>query len=78
MNRPKKGFSVPVSVWLKDGKMREWAECVLADSREITKDYLDMKLVESIWKDYLDNGKWNSTIWYILMLEQWLLHEKCK
>ena len=78
MNRPKKGFSVPVSVWLKDGKMREWAESIFSDSCDVTREYLDMKMVDSIWKDYLDNGKWSSTIWYILMLEQWLLHEKCK
>ncbi len=75
MNRPKKGFSVPVSVWLKEGKMREWAESILTDSRELAKDYLDMKMVDSIWKDYQDNGRWIKSIWYILMLEQWLLTE---
>lgn len=75
MDRPKKGFSVPVSLWLKDGKMREWAESVLCDASVLAKDYIDTGIVQSAWKDYLENGKWSSLIWYILMFEQWLLYE---
>ena len=76
MDRPKKGFSVPVSIWLKEGKMREWAESVLTDASPLSGDYIDTKTVQSIWKDYIRNGNWNSMIWYILMFEQWLLNEK--
>ncbi len=76
MDRPKKGFSVPVSVWLKDGKMREWAESVLSDAEVLAKDYIHTGIVRLAWKDYQENGKWSSLIWYILMFEQWLLYEK--
>ena len=75
MDRPKKGFSVPVSLWLKDGKMREWAESVICDASVLAKDYIDTGIVQSAWNDYLENGKWSSLIWYILMFEQWLLYE---
>lgn len=75
MDRPKKGFSVPVSLWLRDGKMREWAESILADSLPLSGEYIDTRTVQAIWKDYIRNGNWNSTIWYILMFEQWLLSE---
>lgn len=74
MERPKKGFSVPVSLWLKDGKMREWAESVLTDARTPASEFIDTKTVQGIWQDYMRNGNWNSTIWYILMFEQWLLY----
>ena len=75
MDRPKKGFSVPVSLWLKDGKMREWAESVLSDAASLSGDYIQTGLVRSIWKDYIENANWSSLIWYILMFEQWLLYE---
>jgi len=76
MERPKKGFSVPVSLWLKEGKMREWAESVLADALPLSGEYIDTKVVQAIWKDYIQNGNWNSLIWYILMFEQWLLYNQ--
>lgn len=75
MERPKKGFSVPVSLWLKDGRMREWAESVLADALPLSGEYIDTKTVQTIWKDYVQNGNWSTLIWYILMFEQWLLKE---
>lgn len=74
MDRPKKGFSVPVSLWLKDGKMREWAESILTDGAALAVPYLNTAMVRSIWKDYIENGHWSNLIWYILMFEQWLLY----
>ena len=76
MERPKKGFSVPVSLWLRDGDMREWAESVMADASCIAKEFISPNTVCSIWKDYIDNNHWKKLIWHILMFEQWLLHEK--
>lgn len=78
MDRPKKGFSVPVSLWLKDGDMRLWAEAVLADSRAKMGEYLNMNVVDSIWRDYLKKGRWTETLWYLLVLGQWLLCEEGK
>lgn len=76
MERPKKGFSVPVSIWLRDGKMREWAEDTMSDATHIAKEFVDVDTVHSIWKDYIDNNHWKKLIWHILMFEQWLLYEK--
>ena len=72
MNRPKKGFSVPVSKWLREGDMRNWAESVMADGRNAASDYIDMKEFDRIWKAYTDNGTWSGVIWYVLVLMQWL------
>ena len=74
MDRPKKGFSVPVSEWLKEGQMRQWAEAVLADSRSNMDEFVDVKAVDRIWKEYHQTGRWTKTIWHILMLGQWLLY----
>jgi len=75
MERPKKGFSVPVSLWLQDGAMREWAESILLDASKKASDYIDIKTVQAVWKDYTDNRHWSKLIWHILMFEQWLLQE---
>lgn len=75
MERPKKGFSIPVEQWLRDkNKMRDWAESIRQDSRPYAAEYMDLKLEASLWKDYVDNGHWQEGIWSILMFEQWLIH----
>ncbi len=76
MERPKKGFSVPVSLWLKDGEMHQWAESILADGESLARDYIDTKQVKKIWEDYIQKGNWSTLIWYLLMFEQWLLFDR--
>ena len=76
MERPKKGFGIPVSEWLLEGELHEWAESTMSDARPMAKEFLNLKYVDSIWKDFLANHKWNPVIWYVLMLEQWMLYVK--
>lgn len=76
MERPKKGFSIPLEEWLAKGKMHEWAEDIMADARPIAKEFLNLQYVDGIWKDFLTKQKWNPVIWYLLMLEQWLLYNR--
>lgn len=76
MERPKKGFSVPVNKWLLDGEMRDWAESILQDAGPLAGEFLNLKYVDALWNDYQQKHKWDKTIWYILILEQWLLHNR--
>lgn len=76
MNRPKKGFSVPVSRWLREGEMRNWAEDVLSSASMISSTYIDTALVDKMWKEYLNGGKFSELIWYVLVFEQWLNDNK--
>ena len=73
MERPKKGFSIPLHTWLKEGAMRIWAENIINDGKNRLGDYIDQKMVDSYWKDYTERGIWTEKIWYILIMEQWLL-----
>ncbi len=73
MDRPKKGFSVPVGRWLKDGQMREWAESIISDAHFYAGEYLDVNLIDQIWSEYMNGGDWSKLIWHILMLEQWMI-----
>lgn len=76
MERPKKGFSIPINEWLAKGEMHEWAQSLMADARPIAGEFLNLKYVDGIWKDFLTKQKWYPVIWYVLMLEQWLLYQR--
>lgn len=72
MNRPKKGFSVPIAKWLMEKDLRDWAEDLLSEARIKREGLLDAAVVRSLWEDYLLYGRWSSQIWYLLMFESWL------
>ncbi|MCR5595099.1 MAG: asparagine synthase (glutamine-hydrolyzing) [Lachnospiraceae bacterium] len=72
MERPKKGFSVPVSVWLKDGRLKKWAEELLNSDSINKHNILDSDQVLKMWNDYIDHDIWRPQIWYTLMLCDWL------
>ncbi|MDE5824399.1 MAG: asparagine synthase C-terminal domain-containing protein, partial [Lachnospiraceae bacterium] len=75
MDRPKKGFSIPVTQWLREPGLREWAEALL-DSRLIRQQgILNADEVQRIWRDFIENGNWRIQIWYILMFQSWLQNE---
>ncbi len=71
MERPKKGFSIPIDKWLKQPRLREWAEMLI--NRDVLKrqGILDADVVWKIWNDFIEKGEWRIQIWYILMFQQW-------
>ncbi len=75
MERPKKGFSIPITKWLREPGLREWAESLL--NRELIRKQgiLNADVVWRIWTDYIENGNWRIQIWYILMFQSWLVTE---
>lgn len=69
MDRPKKGFSIPIAKWLMEPSLRAWAE-TLIDRRTLeTQGILNPDTVWKIWKDFVENGVWRIQIWYILMFQ---------
>ncbi len=76
MDRPKKGFSVPLSAWLKGDELRTWAEDILTSGKDSIKDYVDTTTVDKMWKRFLETGNGERNIWNILMLSQWFADRK--
>lgn len=72
IDRPKKGFAIPIEEWLRTGKLREWAEDLLNPSQIKAQGIVDAKTVELYWKNFIRTGKWNRHLWYLLMFEQWM------
>lgn len=76
MERPKKGFSIPLHRWLRQPEFREWAESLLEPARLNWQGLLDTAKVRKLWDDYITKNVWKPQIWYILMLQQWVENEK--
>lgn len=71
MDRPKKGFGVPIELWLK-GPLRDWAEELLREERLRREGFFNPGQVRKIWIEYLSNrGRWHYHLWDILMFQSW-------
>lgn len=71
LDRPKKGFSVPLERWLKEGDTAEWAKDLLLHSKAAEDGILDPVEVNRLWKQFETKGATPRLVWTVLMLEQW-------
>ncbi len=72
LDRPKKGFSVPMGQWLR-GPLRQWGEQLLALPRLEEQNLLDAQRVREVWMQHQSGQVDNSArLWGILMLQAWL------
>lgn len=72
IDRPKKGFSIPIMKWLKEPELRAWAESLIDRKTLEQQGVLNPDVVWKIWKDYVENDNWRIQIWYILMFQSWM------
>lgn len=76
MDRPKKGFSIPIMKWLKEPQLREWAESLIDRKLLEQQGILNPDVVWHIWNDYVEHDNWRDQIWYILMFQSWMVNER--
>ena len=71
MNRPKRGFEVPIDQWLR-GAAKDWASELLNAERVKRQGYLDADLLQASWQNHL-NGRPGETqkLWSALMFQSW-------
>lgn len=71
INRPKKGFSIPLAKWLR-GPLREWAEELLDESLIKQGGDFSPGIVSATWAKHLNGEQDNSKkLWSILMFQAW-------
>ncbi len=74
--RPKKGFSLPVDVWLRTG-LRDWAESILSEEALRESGYLNIPLVRKYWKEHLSgNQNHQYKLWSVLQFQTWFSANK--
>ena len=72
MERPKKGFSIPIEKWLRESDLRQWAETLISRQTLEEQGLLNPDVVWQIWQDFVERGEWRIQIWYILMFQEWM------
>ena len=72
MDRPKHGFSVPVSEWLRQPGLNEWATDLLNSDIIKKSGILNPENTKKLWNDYCLRGIWRPQIWSVLMLAGWM------
>lgn len=69
--RPKQGFSIPLSTWLRGG-LKEWGEELLSEASLQRSGLLEPQAVGTLWKQHQSaRADHSSALWAILMLQAW-------
>lgn len=72
IERPKQGFGIPLGAWLR-GPLREWADCLLNESRLLREGYFHHEPIRKMWREHLNgSANWQPQLWNILMFQAWL------
>ena len=71
VNRPKSGFSIPLSDWLR-GSLRDWAEDLLDYNRIKDEGVLNTQKINLLWQEHMSGKRnWAQLLWSILMFQAW-------
>ena len=71
IERPKMGFSVPVTDWLR-GPLKEWGEELLDPARLRDEGFFDPQAVTAVWRAHQSGGADHGNgLWTLLMFQAW-------
>jgi asparagine synthase (glutamine-hydrolysing) len=71
IDRPKKGFGVPLDTWFR-GELREMSGDLLLDGRLARRGYFRPGAVQRLLAEHWSGAaEWQNQLWTLLMLESW-------
>lgn len=72
IDRPKKGFGVPLAVWLR-GPLKDWAQALLDPARLRQQGLFHVQPIADKWREHQSGSRdWGPHLWSILMTQVWL------
>jgi asparagine synthase (glutamine-hydrolysing) len=72
VDRPKKGFSVPMAAWLR-GPLRDWGQALLDPARLGSEAVFRPEWISRKWREHQDGKRdWSTQLWSVLMVQAWL------
>lgn len=72
IERPKKGFSVPLAQWLR-GPLREWAQSLLEPGRLRDGGLFHVAPIQRKWQEHVSGQRdWSTHLWSVLTVQAWL------
>ena len=72
IDRPKKGFGVPLGAWLR-GPLKDWAAALLDPASLSRHGVFNDTLVQAKWKAHqAGQHDWSAHLWGVLMTQAWL------
>jgi asparagine synthase (glutamine-hydrolysing) len=72
IERPKKGFSVPIDCWLR-GPLHEWVSDLLSESSLNRHGFFRVEAIRKKWEEHQSGTRdWASLLWGILVFQDWL------
>ena len=72
IERPKMGFGIPLSSWLR-GPLREWAEELVSEQRLRSEGFFHPAPIRAMWIDFMNRkGNFQYHLWTILMFQAWM------
>ena len=76
VDRPKKGFGVPIENWLK-GPLSDWAENLLDEKELNQQGFFDSALVKKMWDEHKEGKRrWHVQLWRLLIFQMWFAENK--
>ena len=74
VDRPKRGFSVPIADWLR-GPLREWADDLLSPASLAKDGLLVPDPIIRTWQQHRSGThNWENRLWIVLMFQAWRAH----
>ena len=71
MDRPKKGFDVPIGSWLR-GPLKDWAHSHIEKKKLKDSGIFDFNEINQMWQEHQSGrANWQNNLWSILMFQAW-------
>jgi asparagine synthase (glutamine-hydrolysing) len=71
IERPKKGFSMPVGRWLR-GPMKDWGAALLDPARLKREGFFNPEPIAQKWQEHQSGLRnWSDALWGVLMFQAW-------